>query len=433
MKIRSLLCVLSACAIFGSCGRPSSIKVAEGSDVDYKGHYTNFDMSALVKSSAGGQAGILFHTDDTGKGYEVLIGNGDIDGSRKTGSLSSVRNLYKSIAKDGEWFSIGISVRGKNISITVDSTEVVNYTEPAAPYRNEANSNMLLGSGSIRFKGYKGDVEFKDIAINALADDAVNENALEAVDEQADRVIRLQQENFPVIDYHVHLKGWGKEEAYQRSMSYGINYGIAPNCGIGFPITTDAQVAAYCDSTQNMPFMFGMQGEGREWPQTFSEESRKRFDYVFTDALTYTDHKNRRTRLWIDEEVFVDIPQEKYMDLIVDKIVKVLSEEPIDIYVNPCFLPSAMEKDYDALWTPDRIERVVKELKNRGIALEINARYRIPNFAFISAAKDAGVKFSFGTNNGDPNIGKLEYCIEAMDACGLTAENMWFPSMKANK
>ena len=179
--------------------------------------------------------------------------------------------------------------------------------------------------------------------------------------------------------------------------------------------------------------MFGMQGEGREWPRTFSADSRGRFDYVFTDALTFTDHKGRRTLLWIDDQVFVDIPHEEYMDLIVDKIVEVIETEPIDVYVNPCFLPTVMEKDYDKLWTQPRIDRVVAALKKTGIALEINAYYGIPNFATIRAAKEAGVKFAFGTNNVSSDIGKLEYCLEAMEACGITADDMWFPSMKANR
>lgn len=47
-----------------------------------------------------------------------------------------------------------------------------------------------------------------------------------------DAVIRFQQQNFPVIDYHVHLKGGlTKEMAQAMSMNYGINYGVAPNAG----------------------------------------------------------------------------------------------------------------------------------------------------------------------------------------------------------
>jgi hypothetical protein len=267
-----------------------------------------------------------------------------------------------------------------------------------------------------------------------LSADVANQgDTPQAVDEQTDPIIRLQQRNFPVIDYHVHLKGLSMEEAHALSMNYGINYGIAPNCGIGFPITDDAGVREFVESTKHLPFYFGMQGEGREWVTTFSADSRRLFDYVFTDALTFHDHKGRRTRLWVPSETFIDIPVEQYMDVIVDRIVTVLNIEPIDIYVNPTLLPRAMQDDYDRLWTKERYDKVIKALKDNNIALEINAFYSIPNFEIIKAAKAAGIKFAFGTNNATQKIGKLEYCVQAIEGCGLTENDLWFPVNKRGK
>ena len=40
-------------------------------------------------------------------------------------------------------------------------------------------------------------------------------------------------------------------------------------------------------------------------------------------------------------------------------IVKILDTEPIDIYVNPTFLPDVIAAEYDALWTPERMDRVI--------------------------------------------------------------------------
>lgn len=428
MKTKLLLISAIAALLF-FCGKnQTSFTVANGK-YEMREEYTDFTLTAKVKMAEGASGAVAFHTDASGKGYEVLLHNGPINGTRKTGSLSSVRNLYKSMASDNEWFDLGITVTGKSIIVTVNGTTVVSYTEPYEPYRSEKNSDMLLGSGRIVFKSADGKIEFNDVIVESPSED-IKSKILTEIDEQNDRIIRLQQENFPVIDYHVHLKGWRKEAAHARSMNYGINYSIAPNCGIGFTITSDAQVVEFVESMRNMPFILGMQGEGREWPQTFSKESRELFDFVFTDALTFTDHKGRRTRLWLDNEVFIDIPQEEYMDIIVDRIVQVVSTEPIDVYVNPFFLPSLMVDRYDQFWTKERIDRVVKALKDNGIALEINAYYRIPNFETIRAAMDAGVKLTFGTNNVDSNIGKLEYCIEAMDACGITADHIWFPSMR---
>ncbi len=38
-------------------------------------------------------------------------------------------------------------------------------------------------------------------------------------------------------------------------------------------------------------------------------------------------------------------------------------------------------------------------------------------------------RFFFGTNNVDADFGRLEYSIDLARSCGLTKEDMWFPSM----
>ena len=394
--------------------------------------FENFELSAELKTSPGGSGALWFHTSPSKSGYEVLVNNSyDNKDRRKTGSLSTVRNLYKSAAKDNEWFPLTIKVTGKQIEIKVDTMPVVRYVEPESPFRIPNYRLRTIGSGrKIALVNYTGGVAWRNLKIAPLTGKTpLIDSLLVAQNEQGDSLIRFQQRNFPVIDYHVHLKGWSKEEAYANSMKVGIPYAIAPNCGIGFPVTDDAGVFAYNDSTKHLPFFFAMQGEGREWPQTFSDSARHIFDFVFTDAMTFTDHKDRRTRLWLPEETFVDISHEKYMDIIVQKILDVLNKEPIDVYVNPTFLPDVMQESYDKLWTAPRIKKVVDALVKNDIALEINARYRIPNAGIIKAAKKAGVKFTFGTNNGDPDIGRLEYCIKMVQECGLTPEDMWFPKV----
>ena len=220
----------------------------------------------------------------------------------------------------------------------------------------------------------------------------------------------------------------GFQTSFMRRL--GINYAIAPNCGIGFPITSDEGVYNFLDSMRTQPFVLAMQGEGREWSTTFSKEAREQFDYVFTDALTFTDRKGRRVRLWIAPEVVIDNnDQEAYMDLIVEKTCDVL-KEPADIFVNPFFLPECMNDRYEQFWTDARVDKVIRELVKNGKALEINELYRIPSQRIIMKAKEAGVKFTFGSNNVSPEVGKLEYALQMKKACGITAEEMYVPRIK---
>ena len=230
---------------------------------------------------------------------------------------------------------------------------------------------------------------------------------------------------YPLIDYHVHLKGdMTYEMALEKSRKSGIQYGIAVNCGLGFPVNDDAGALAFLESMKDSPFMLAMQAEGREWISTFSKKVIRQFDYVFTDAMTYTDENGKRVRLWIPDEVEVGDP-EVFMDDLVGRIVKIISTEPIDIYVNPTFLPTVIADQYDALWTPERMDRVIAAAKKHRVAIEINNRYRIPSETFIKRAKDQGVKFAFGTNNTDSKMGDLNYCREMVTKCGLVASDIW--------
>lgn len=377
--------------------RTTAPAVTAGRTLLAAGDYGNFRLTGEALTQPGAQAALLFHTDGE-SGYEVVFRNGAIDGTRKSGSLASVRNLYRSLADDGEWFGFEVTVRGRNIVVRIDTTEVVCYTEPEHPYRTQAHARQLLGHG----------------------------------------VIRFQQRDFPVIDYHVHLKGGlTKERAHAMSMNYGINYGVAPNAGeggVGRMLADDGEVYAYFDEVERMPFLCGVQGEGRKWTATFSQEALGVFDYLFTDAMTIIDHKGRNSRIYRPEEVHYDgVTKEQYMDHLVDQTVKILTNEPADIYANPTYLPDDMQADYDRYWTDARVDRVLDVLERYGIALEINARYRIPSFGIIRRAKQRGIKFTFGTNNVDADFGRLEYSLEAVEKCGLTADDIWFPAMSVRR
>ena len=432
-------CLCLSLVLF-SCNSPKDQEITLTPEQSWSAgeNYQNFILQGQALTEQDAEAILLFHTDGK-KGYEVLFRNGKMDGTRKTGSLSAIRNLYRSLAEDNQWFDFEVAVRGKNISIQINGTDVVCYTEPAQPYRTATYAQRLLGKGDIMLQGKQGTVKFRNLIITPLDANARNENdTLPAIDEQNDDIIRLQQQNYPVIDYHVHLKGGlTKEIAHAMSMNYGINYGVAPNAGeggVGRMLADDKEVYEYYEEVKPLPFLCGVQGEGRKWTATFSQEALGIFDYLFTDAMTIMDHKNRNSRIYRAEEVHYDgVSKEQYMEQIVDQTVKILTNEPADIFANPTYIPEDMQADYDKYWTDERINRVLDVMQKHSIALEINPRYKIPSMKIIQMAKDRGLKFTFGTNNVDANFGKLEYCIEAIKQCGITADDIWFPSMSIRK
>jgi histidinol phosphatase-like PHP family hydrolase len=95
--------------------------------------------------------------------------------------------------------------------------------------------------------------------------------------------------------------------------------------------------------------------------------------------------------------------------------------------VNPTFLPDCIAAEYDQLWTRERMLKVIQAAVKNHIAIEINNRYRLPSEKFIKLAKKQGVKFAFGTNNADSNMGDLDWCLLMKKSCGLSAKDMFRP------
>ncbi len=477
-KFRSLMLVLFA-ALLGACQttpkeewvslfngeslegweameHPESFKVEDGMIVcngkrahlfytggKHQGIFRNFELKALVKTEPGANSGIFIHSkkQEKGwplKGYEVqvnnsYVGTGSFKELKKTGSLYGIRNVYYPTAKDNEWFEVLVRVVENQVAVFIDGKQVVDYIQPDDPYRPRNDKYKVLDRGQIALQAHDpgSKTYFKDIQIKELPE---GEKKRVPVSKEWDqRITRLHMDNFPVVDLHVHLKGGLTiDQATHNSMKLGINYGIAPNCGLKFPVTDDESLYAYMDTVKGQPIFRGMQAEGREWVTLFSPEAIAQFDYVFTDAMTWTDDQGRRMRLWIPEEVFVD-DEQHFMDQLVGKIEAIISQEPIDIYVNPTFLPAVIADKYDDLWTDERIDRLVKVLADNGVALEINSRLKLPSEKILRRAKEAGVKFTFGTNNVTPDFGHLDYSLEMAEKLGLSYQDMFLPKPEGEK
>jgi len=111
----------------------------------------------------------------------------------------------------------------------------------------------------------------------------------------------------------------------------------------------------------------------------------------------------------------------------------VIAREPIDILANPTFLPNVLKAEHDALWTLARMKKIIDAAVKHNVAIEINSNYRLPRVAFLKMAKQAGTRFSFGSNIRGPNVGKLDYCIEMVKALGLKREDIFTPAPPGKK
>jgi hypothetical protein len=403
-------------------------------------NFKNFEFSADVMTGPGSNSGIYFHTSyqQSGwprAGFEVQVNNSFKADNKKTGSLYGVRNIYQEFVRDNEWFNLNIAVRGKQVQIRLNNMLVVDYVEPSPPFRADQNFDRVINQGTFALQGHDANstTSFKNIRVRPLTDGLSSREATPQVDDVYREIMRLGVENFPVVDYHVHLKGGlTLDQALANSRHLGINYGIAINCGLNFPVHDDASVRDYLATMKDQPCYVALQGEGREWMTLTSPESVARFDYCFTDAMTFRDPSGFRRRLWLPDEMGDLSDPQTFMEMYVSRIEGVM-KEPIDIYVNATFLPVPLNPRYDALWTAARMKRVIDAAIENDVAIEINDRYKIPSPAFIKAAKAAGAKFSFGTNNAEAELGRLEYPIEMVRECGLKGQDIFVPKADGQK
>jgi hypothetical protein len=408
-----------------------------------KHDFKNFEFMVDVKTTRGSNSGIYIHTEfqEEGwpsKGYECQVINSNplaepgAHGEHKmTGSIYAIRNVWKSPVPDNEWFNYRIVVQGKTIQTFINGMLAAEYTEPSEIYRREGMEERILGSGTFAFQCHDPGsvVYYKNIKVKPLPDDLSTPGTPLEDLEFEKKLIDLAGQNFPLIDLHVHLKGgMTEEEALANARKYGYTYGIAVNCGLKMGFEDDDSLSNFLDSYEASPFTWlAMQAEGREWLKLFTPETMSRFDYIFSDAMTWTNDNGKRMRLWIKEETEVGDPQD-FMEQLVDRLVRIVTTEPIDIHVNPTYLPDPIADQYDELWTEERMDLVIAALLEGDVALEINNRREIPSTTFICRAKKAGVKFTLGTNNGGANdLGRMDYAIQVVNECGLTPEDMWIP------
>ena len=414
----------------------STWKVAEGqlagegagARLSYSGptcnaDFRNFELEVEALTPPGSDSRLCLRG-----GLEVQVGNtvpktSTLPGGQKTGSLLGLRHIYKQVAMDDMWYKVRVLVRGRNVQVRLNGTLLVDLTE------RDLGRFADDGTLALRCEGAQSKVRYRSIRVRPLAGDLAGTASAPAPDDVARRIASLSSRGFPVVDYHVHLKeGLTIEEALARSRRDGIQYGIAVNCGKGFPISDDAGIRDFFDRMKGQPVFIAMQAEGREWTRMVSRSAVALFDYVFTDSMTWTDDAGKRMRLWIPEEVGTIADPQAFMDTLVARAVGILEYEPIDIYVNPTFLPDVLAGDYDRLWTEERMQTVVNAAARNQVAIELNDRYHLPSAAFVRIAKAAGCKFTFGTNNAGPgDLRRSEYGMRMVEQCKLEPRDIFMP------
>ena len=246
----------------------------------------NFTLIADLLTTDGAEGSLDFHTvsgaDSAMTGYSVSINNtGYRNGSPgKTGGISRIRNNYVRTVPDNEWFALKIEVKSNRITVFVNDRIISDYLQPEEPVRIAGLENMKLSEGFVRLRKTteRGTISLGNIFVEADRNELPPFNDTLNHDAIGEMLDRLNQQNFPVIDFHGHLKGGlTVDQVSEHGRISGYNYGIAPNCGLNFPVTNDSSLNAWYDEMSSEPVFKAMQCEGREWITLFSPEVIAKF------------------------------------------------------------------------------------------------------------------------------------------------------------
>ena len=144
-----------------------------GDDESKPAEFKNFHFKTDVMTKPNANSGVFFHTKFQPEGwpeagYEAQVNQTQTD-PVKTGSIYSVVKNYVAPAKDDEWWTYEIIVKGKDIETKVNGKTVVNYVEPEG-----VTGPRKLSSGTIALQAHdpKSIVRYKNLTIKPLPDDA---------------------------------------------------------------------------------------------------------------------------------------------------------------------------------------------------------------------------------------------------------------------
>ncbi|MDX2029674.1 MAG: DUF1080 domain-containing protein [Blastocatellia bacterium] len=135
--------------------------------------FVDFELKVDAMTEPGSNGGIYFHTayQEVGwpkAGFEVQVNQTHTDW-KKTGSLYDVVNVKEQLAKDNEWYTYHIIVKGKHVTIKVNDKVAVDWEQPADRQAGKDFARMIdKGTFALQAHDPKSIVHFKNIRVKRL-------------------------------------------------------------------------------------------------------------------------------------------------------------------------------------------------------------------------------------------------------------------------
>ena len=235
--------------------------------------------------------------------------------------------------------------------------------------------------------------------------------------------------NFPLLDLHVHETAeFPVEKILEAGEEYGVNFGIVEH-PVSWALKDDRALEDYIKKLRKYPVYIGLQPTYLGWSKNYSAELISQIDYILMDPQIVPQGNGENWNIW-EFDTYID-DTEDFMKRYMDYALEVLTTQPVDIFGWPLFLPVCLARDYYELWTDERMQQIISAAKARNIAIEINDMAHTPHADFILKAKEQGLKFTFGSDCRNTNVGRLAYCRRIAQECKLTREDFYVPEKKS--
>jgi hypothetical protein len=139
--------------------------------------FKNFRWKCELMTKPKANSGMYFHTkyqptDWPKIGHEVQVNNTHGD-PRKTGSIYRAKDVMNvSPAKDNEWFTQEVIVRGRNVVVKINGKKINEYNEGENPKREPGWEKSVISSGTFALQGHdpESEVHYRKIMVKPLPD-----------------------------------------------------------------------------------------------------------------------------------------------------------------------------------------------------------------------------------------------------------------------
>lgn len=226
------------------------------------------------------------------------------------------------------------------------------------------------------------------------------------------------------------------EEVVRLAGERGVGIGIADHVSTRNPgrfVATREQLDRYLEAVEAQPVFVAAEFC---WCDPFAAdlppEIMRRFDYRIGSNHGFPLPDDTWGSPWWSAlpDPWAARPHE-LMEVMVANLCGLVAGMPIEIVAHPTFMPSALltiEDDVHAWWTEEREDRLIDAVVTHGVALEISNRYRLPHDRLLEKARQAGARFSLGSDgHRSPQIARLDWAVETARRVGIGSGDLFVP------